>query len=204
VKVSRLGLLFALFAGACATEGELSRTLYKRLPRDARMAIYDRENDLTIAKSRRDEALAQLAEIGRRKDELSQALKTGEARLKKSGHGERSGGLRKMAGARRAFYDAQAKTAKMAMKYAEAEIDAATARLEQARQQQLIRFGLAQESTLVPFDATVKQREKDATQAQRQELDARAQQQQVFTNWKAAEEQYASSTGDFDAGIWID
>jgi hypothetical protein len=202
--VRRLALLCLLFAGACATEGELSHTLYLRLPRDARMAIYDRENDLTIARSRRDEALAQLAEIGRRKDELSQALKTGDTRLKKSGHSDRSSGLHKMGEARRAFYDAQAKTAKMAMKYAEAEIEAATARLDQTRQQQLIRFGLAQESTLVPFDAEVKQREKDATAAQRMELDARAQQQQVFTNWKAAEEQYASSTGDFDAGIWID
>src|SRR5262249_16527520 len=77
-QMRRLAVVLALFAGACATEGEVSRTLYKRLPRDARMAIYDRENDLTIARSRRDEALAQLAEIGRRKDELSQALKAGE------------------------------------------------------------------------------------------------------------------------------
>jgi hypothetical protein len=198
-------LLAVLLLAGCASEGgALSPAMLERLPRDARIAIYDRENDLTIAKSRRDEAEAMLADLARKKGELAQAVKTGESRLRKGGHGDRVGGLRKMADARREFYDAQAKTARASLKYAEAEIAAAGARLDQSRQQQLIRFGLQQESTLLPFDAEVKTREKEATLAQRKELEARAEQQKVFTDWKSAEEQYASSTGDFDAGIWID
>ena len=66
-----------------------------------------------------------------------------------------------------------------------------------------MRYGLTAEAELWPFEtaASAEQRSKDA---ERSALDLKTSLLSRFEKWKIAEDAYASATGDFDAGIWID
>ena len=202
----RPAVLLALVAavGCAGPKAHLSADLIERLPMEGRVAIYDRENDVTIAKNRRDEARASIERLEEELAQLSERQKRAEARLAKMGFAGRSGQLRSMVDARKGYLQAQLRVAEAQLDGADLEVTASQARLEQARQRQLVRFGLAPETDLGAFDAEAERLDKRSREAERKEADVRAQAQKVFLNWKLAEDAYVGATGDHDAMVWVD
>ncbi len=202
----RLAMVLACVVGAgCAgPKAHLTADLIERLPTEGRAAIYDRENDVTIAKNRRDEAQGSIERIEEELAQLSERLKKAEARLAKMGFGGRAGQLRSMVDARKGYLEAQLKVAEAQLEGADLEVAASQARLEQAKERQLVRFGLAPETGLGAFDAEAERLDKRSREAERKEADVRAQAQKVFVNWKLAEDAYVAATGDHDAMVWVD
>lgn len=187
----------------CGGGTKISPTLFNRLSRDARMAVYDRENDIVIAKSRLDEARRAGLQWRDEKSQLKDRSGRMEARIKKAG-GKGLEAALKMVDARREYLTAMIKATDAQEKFARTEVAAGNARLEYTWKQQLVRFGLIREGVLEPLQASVKSAEEKARKAQRRELDLRTEAQKVFLNWKTAEEAYVAVSGDFDAGVWID
>ncbi len=203
--MSRAMMAALVAVAACAgPKAKLSADLIERLPTEGRVAIYDRENDVTIAKNRRDEAKGSIERIEEELVQLSERLKRAEARLAKMGFGGRSSQLRSMVDARKGYLEAQLKVAEAQLEGTELEVSASQARLEQAKQRQLVRFGLAPETDLGAFDAEAERLDKRSREAERKEADVRAQAQKVFVNWKLAEDAYVTATGDHDAMVWVD
>ena len=187
-----------------ASQASLTREEIDRMPREARLAIYDGENDVVIANSRRDEALARVAATERDLKDLDRRWDLSERRLKKANLGLRVALGRKMVHARRAYLKTEVGIAEAEVKAAAAEVETARARLELVRQRQLARTGRVLAATLGPYEKRVAAQEKQTRELDRRALDLRAEAQKVFEGWKKAEEDYASATGDFDTGIWID
>lgn len=200
-----LALALAVLGAACAApKAKIPPELLERLPAEGRAVIYDRENDLVIAQNRRDDARRGIERIDEEIDEHAARVERSEKRLAKMGFSARVAALKQMAEAQRGYLEAQLEIARATLALAEAEIEAAGARLEQARQRQLVRFGLAPEARMASFDAAAESLDKRVREAERKEADLRAAAQKVFENWKLAEDAYARSTGDHDALVWLD
>lgn len=198
-------VLACLWAAGCATgEAGLTRDEIERMPRDARVAIYDGENDVVIAKSRRDEALLRRAALRREISELGDRADRTATRLKKAKLGDRVGAVKKAVSVHRDYLEAELTAVAAAVDATEEEVGASRARLELTRQRQLVRTGRVLASTVEAYEQHVKDLEKKTKEAQRKELDLRTSAQKVFEKWKAAEDAYARATGDWDSGIWID
>jgi hypothetical protein len=190
-------LVLALLSGCAATTSP-----FERLSRDARGAIYDRENDVVIARSRKDEAERGLQLLHEERNELKRRFGREQARLKKSGgHAAEA----QVPNDRRLEYlVAQERAFDGVLRHADTEIAAARARLELTRHQQLVRFGMEREAVLSSLQADVKSAEQRATLATRRELELKGEAQKRFAAWKSAEEAYVNATGDFDSGVWVD
>src|SRR5205814_6873095 len=123
-----------------------------RMERDARIEVYDRENDVAIARGRQDQVRLRAAALRRELGELDEQGKRIAARLRKAGGG-RAEKYERPLNSHRAFIEAQLRLADAARATAEIGVDGAVARLEQTRQRQLVRTGRAVAVTLQPFDA---------------------------------------------------
>jgi hypothetical protein len=201
--VSAAAALGSVGAGCAAPKAAISAELIARLPYDGRAAIYDRENDVTIARDRRDDARLQVERLDNEIDELSARWNRTEQRLNKIGGGARIGACRYMFEAKKSYLKAELKYAEADVDYEDEEVKAALARLEKARSAQLVRYGLAPESKMAPFDQAERVANDKAKAAEKRKSDLRVEQQKAFDAWKAAEDSFFA-TGDFDAGIWID
>ena len=87
---------------------------------------------------------------------------------------------------------------------ADENVAAASARLEQTRQRQLVRTGRALTGSMAPFDARLDALEKRVRQLERRVQDIRADSEKAFESWQAAQDEYTRLTGDYDTGIWLD
>ncbi len=202
--MKRLVMLLVL-VGCGGPQANIPKSLLIRLPRDARTAVYDHENDVVIAKSHRDEAVDMMHRLAAERSQLSDRQKRMETRLKKMGaDANRISLARKTLDAKREYLDAALKAADGQVDASNAEIASARARLELTKKQQLLRYGLASEQQLQPFEAAVKNAETHGRSADRRALDLKTTALKEFEKWKQNEEKYASATGDFDAGVWID
>ena len=201
----RLALACALTAAGCVPQAQLSPDVVVRLQRDARVEIYDRENDLAIARGRADDVRVRQEQVRRQLDELEGFTKQVKARLAKNENGaEQAASFGRTLAAKRAFLLVQLRQLDAQLAAAEAQSGVAYARLEQTRQRQLVITGRALQSSLERFDQSVEAADERVRDAERREADARLEAERAFGNWKAAEDEYARSTGDYDTGIWID
>lgn len=197
--------LSLVVSAGCVPEAQLSPDVLIRLQRDARVEIYDRENDLAIARGRADDVLVRKEQVRRQLDELEGFTKQVKARLAKNENGaEQAAAYGRTLAAKRAFLIVQLRQLDAALDAAEAQAAAARARLEQTRQRQLVITGRAVQASLDRFDKAVELSDKRVRDAERREADARLEAERAFSNWKASEAEYAKSTGDYDTGIWID
>jgi hypothetical protein len=78
----RAVFLLLAFASACASErvNEVTPQVLARLPQDSRAAIYEAENDVTIARNRRDDAEATMEKLRSELDALEQREDHAKAR----------------------------------------------------------------------------------------------------------------------------
>jgi hypothetical protein len=196
--------LGAFAAAGCATpEARLTADVLARMQREARVEIYDRENDLAIARGKEDDARLRIEALGAQLEGLDKYGAGVRARLAKLG-GDKATRWDPALSARRAYLVAQRRLAEASRALAEENVTAAHARLEQTRQRQLVRTGRALASSLAPFDASVGASEKRLRELERRDQDLRLEAEKAFETWKGAEDEFARATSDYDTGVWID
>jgi hypothetical protein len=83
-------------------------------------------------------------------------------------------------------------------------VELASARLEQTRQRQLVRTGLAPVASMNSFDAAAKALEQRVRTASGREQDLKLDAEKLYLTWKDAEDSYARATSDYDTAVWID
>jgi hypothetical protein len=198
-------LWLVLLVGGCGGSNlNLTQDEVDRMPYESRLTIYDGENDVVIARSRRDEATRQIVALKHESDDLDKRLDRSIERFKKAKQNDRISPLKKAISARQKYLSAQISTSEAAVRSADVGIAVARARLDAVKQRQLARTGRATAATIEEYEAKVASLQKWEKETQRRELDIRVEAQKVFETWKQAEEEYARATGDFDSGIWID
>lgn len=203
--MSRRWLSIALLAaaGCGGSDYVLTADERERLPHEGKVALYDAENDVVIARSRKDEATTHLTLLKREIDEEGRRWKRISSGLSKSAP-QKIDPAKRAINSRRDYLDSEVTISQANIRTAEAEIDGAMARLGQVRQRQLVRSGRALVGTIAPWDEKVKTLERRAREVQRKELDLRTEAQKVYEKWKAQEDDYARATGDFDAIVWAE
>jgi hypothetical protein len=199
-------VLVLLLAGACGTSTpSLSRVERDRLPRDARQEIFDAENDVIIARNRHDEATERLRALRVALDQLDERQERSEQRLSASpGGSSRVSALRQVTRAERDYLEARREVAESDVEVAEQEVITARARLNLVKQRQLVRIGKVPLATLNSFEKAIETQEAAGKQKRASSLDLRSKAQTRLDAWKAAQQTYASQTGDFDSGVWIE
>jgi chromosome segregation ATPase len=192
--------------GACGTSGSnLSRNERDRLPRDARQEIFDAENDLVIARNRQDEAMDRLRAVREAMNQLDDRQDRSEKRLSAlPGGSGRISALRKVTRAEQDYLDARRDVAKAEVEVAEQETVTARARLDLVKHRQLVRIGKEPLASLKHFEEVIEAEEAKGKEKRASSLDLRSKAQASLDAWKAAEENYASQTSDFDSGVWIE
>lgn len=179
----------------------LSHDEYERLPRDSRQEIFDAENDLVIARNREDDAVERKEKAERSIDELEERWKRASARLTASGQGGRTSQARKVFDAQKVYLESEVEVSKAAIVTTEAGTDLSRARLQLVRGRQLARIGRVTVVSLKPLEekvASIDARVKSSTTA---ETTLRARAQSQLDAWKAAQDSYARSTGDYDTAV---
>jgi len=202
----RWPLLAVLLFGACGTSGpSLTRTERERLPRDGRQEIFDAENDLVIARNRQDEAMDRLHAVREAIDQLDERQGRSEKRLSSApGGSSRISALRQVARAEEDYLDARRDVAKAEVEVATQETVTARARLDLVKQRQLVRIGKEPLASLQDFEKIIEAEEAKTKEKRASSLDLRTKAQTSLDAWKAAQENYASQTSDFDSGVWIE
>jgi len=197
--------LLCLLAACGSTAPSLSRDERERLPLDGRQEIFDAENDLIIARNRADLARDQLAGVESRLAALDDVQSHSQKRL--SANPAASGRiplLRKVTRAERDYLDARRDVALAEVVVAEQEIRIAHVRLDFVKQRQLVRIGKAPSASLKAFEQSIEDQEAKGKQTRSSSLDLRTKAQSLLDVWKNAQAEYASQTGDFDSGIWLE
>ena len=202
----RWPVVILLLSGACGTSApSLSRAERDRLPRDARQEIFDAENDLVIARNRQDEAVERLRALRDALDQLDERQGRSEKRLSATpGGSSRVSALRKVTRAEQDYIEARQEVADSDVEVAEQEVRTARARLDLVKQRQLVRIGKVPLASLKDFEKAIQAEEAQGKQKRASSLDLRSRAQARLDGWKAAQEGYASQTGDFDSGVWIE
>jgi hypothetical protein len=199
--VAALAAFAAPALGCSSGMVHLSHDEYERLPRDSRQEIFDSENDLVIARNRQDDAVEHRDRAERAIDELEERWQRASKRLTASGQGGRISQARKVFDTQKVYLESEVEVAKAAISTTEAGTDVARARLQLVRGRQLARIGRVTVGSLKPLEekvASIDAQVKSATNAENA-LRARAQGQ--LDAWKAAQDSYARSTGDYDTAV---
>ena len=193
-------------AGACGTSTpNLSRAERDRLPRDGRQEVFDAENDVTIARNRHDEAKDRLRALKVALDQLDERQGRSEKRLSATPAGpSRVSALRQVTRAEQDYLEARQEVAESDLEVAEQEVITARARLELVKQRQLVRIGKVSLASLKDFEKAIEAEEATGKRKRASSLDLRSKAQTRLDAWKAAQQGYASQTGDFDSGVWIE
>jgi hypothetical protein len=202
----RWPVVLLLLLGACGTSApSLSRNERDRLPRDARQEIFDAENDVIIARNRQDEAMDRLRAVREAMDQLDERQERSEKRLSSTpGGSSRISALRKVTRAEQDYLDARQDVAKAEVEVAAQETITARARLHLVKQRQLVRIGKEPLASLKDFEKAIEEEEAKVKEKRASSLDLRSKAQSSLDAWKAAQEAYASQSGDFDSGVWIE
>lgn len=202
----RWSVVVLLLAEACGTSApSLSRAERDRLPRDARQEIFDAENDVIIARNRQDEAGERIRALHAAMDQVDERQGRSEKRLSSSpGGASRVSALRRVTRAEQDYLEARLDVADSDADVAEQEVLTARARLDLVKQRQLVRIGKAPLASLKDFEKAIEAEEATGKRKRASSLDLRSKAQTRLDAWKAAEQGYASQTGDFDSGVWIE
>lgn len=208
-RVAAIGALGALVGvvGVLGVSGcssgivHLSHDEFERLPRDSRQEIFDAENDLVIARNRQDDAVERKEKTEQSIDELEQRWKRADKRLNASGQGARSSQARRVFDAQKVYLESEVEVAQATITTSEEGTELSRARLQLVRGRQLARIGRVTVASLKPLEeklASIDTRVK-ASSAAETTLRVRAQAQ--LDAWKAAQDSYARSTGDYDTAV---
>ncbi len=194
----------ALTLGCGSSGVHLTHDEYERLPRDYRQEIFDAENDLVIARNSGDEAADRKAAAERALDDLDQTWRRTTQRLSSSGQSAKIGKARVVHESHVAYATALIDVAGAAVRRAAADASLSRGRLYLVRQRQLARIGRATTVSLRPLEDAVGELERKSKAASADELSLRARVQPQLSAWKAAEDGYVATSGDYDTGVWGD
>ena len=197
-------LAVALVGSACGSQPQVEPQAIRRLPHDARQAVYEAENDVVIAKNRRDEARFEIARLGAECGAARAQWERSQERLKKAGGGDRVGKARHVLDAHLSYVSAEEDAADAALDRADVEVDLARARAEQVRFAQAVRYGIAPEAQMVVLDGEVTKLDEAARAAEKKQLDLHVKAIKAFEVWKQTAIEYARATKDFDTGVWLE
>jgi hypothetical protein len=193
-----------LLAACGSTAPSLSRNERERLPLDGRQEIYDAENDLIIARNRADLASDQLNGLESALADHDDIEKNCERRLATNpATAGRIPLLRKASRAERDYLEARREVALAEVTVATQEIRIAQVRVDLVKQRQLVRIGKAPGASLPPFEHAIDEQEARGKETRASSLDLRTKAQKLLDLWKYAQAEYATQTGDFDSGIWL-
>ena len=194
-----------LLAACGSTAPSLSRNERERLPLDGRQEIFDAENDLIIARNRADLASDQLHGVVSALADLDDIEKRCERRLAANpATAEHFPLLRKVSRTERDYLEARREVALAEVTVADQEIRIAQVRVDLVKQRQLVRIGKAPSASLAAFERTIDEQEAKGKQTRASSLDLRTKAQGLLDLWKFAQAEYATQTGDFDSGIWLE
>ena len=182
----------------------LSHDEFDRLPRDSRQEIFDAENDLVIARNRQDDAVEKAEKTERAIDELARRWARATARLTAAGQAARMSQARKVFDTQRALLDSEVEVAQAQIGTTETGTAVARARLQLVRARQLARIGRMTLAELKPLEDNVASFDARLKAYTTAETSLRARAQSQLDASKAAAYAYASSTGDYDTGVWGD
>ncbi|MBI4509338.1 MAG: hypothetical protein HY698_06855 [Deltaproteobacteria bacterium] len=198
-------LALLLIFPACGGQAkEASPKTLARLPRDARVAIYESENDVMIAEARRDDAVMAVEELDQETRSVENRFRRSRERLVKSGEGERVSLLGPVTTARRKYLLALYEASRARLSRATVEVRLARARLRKIKQEQLVRYHLAPESSLALLEREITSREEEARRAETREVDLKNEATRLMEEWQLTLDEHARATGDYDTGTWID
>jgi len=195
-----LWLAFTLGCGSGAVQ--LSHEEYGRLPREYRLELFDAENDLVIARNRRDEAADHRADAERALADLNHRWDRTTKRLSSSGQAAKLPKARHVFDMNVAYLASQVDVADAGIRRAEAETRVRQARLEVVAQRQAARIGRATVASIKPFEEAVTKLEGKLKAASAAEAELRTRVQTQLNAWKVAEDDYAATANDYDTGVW--
>lgn len=206
MRLVQLALALSFLLAACgSTAPLLTREERERLPLDGRQEIFDAENDLVIARNRADLAQDQLQSVQDELDGLDDVQSRNERRLAANPAGSgRIPLLRKTTRAQRDYLEARREVAEAEVIVARQEIRISQARLDLVKQRQLARIGKAPVTSLAGYERTIAEQEAKGKDTRASSMDLRTKAQRLLDAWKQAQAEYASQTGDFDSGIWLE
>jgi hypothetical protein len=195
-----LALSSTLGCGSGAVQ--LSHEEYSRLPSEYRLELFDAENDLVIARNREDEAEDRKATAEREMSALDQRWKRTSQRLNSTGQAAKSSKARHVFDMNVSYVASEISVASASIHSAEVETRLRRARLDLVRQRQVARIGRATVSSIKPLEDRVKVFEGKLKEATAAEVDLRSKVQAQLNAWKQAEDEYASTSSDFDTNVW--
>jgi hypothetical protein len=204
VVFALLALLAVLASGCGNGTIHLSREEYDRLPHDSRQEIFDAENDLVIARNRQDDAVERKVKTDHAISEIEQRWKKATTRLTASGQGGRISQARKVFDTHKAYLSMDLDVAEATIKTTAVGTDVSRARLQLVRARQLARIGRVTLASLKPLEDNVTSLENQLKSATAAESSLRTKAQSQLDAWKAAEDEYARASGDYDTGVWAE
>jgi hypothetical protein len=195
--------LLGLSGTACGSGATiLTREEYARLPHEYRLEVFDAENDVVIARNREEEERDRKAAAEKTLSDLEDGWKKTNARLSASGQAAKLPRARHVFETDVAYVEAQIDVASAAIRRAEAETQVRRARLELVRERQAARIGRAAVGSIKGFEDHVAALESKLKAATAAEVEQRTKVQGKLNAWKVAEDEYATSTNDYDTGVW--
>jgi hypothetical protein len=195
-----LPLALALTLAACGGPSAALRVDEKvvgQFPPEARVWVYDAENEIIIALDNRDAARAKVALVERDLERAKTAAEAAQSRPGADGP----------ARARIAWHEARRAHAEAVVDAAEVAIICARANMELTKAKLVVRFDVLGEDKKFSVKAFEKQQENCAREltAMGQKADKlRDRAKKAEAEWRKARQDYISRTGDHDHGLWID
>jgi len=202
----RWSVVILLLTGTCGTSApSLSRVERERLPRDARQEIFDAENDVIIARNAKTRQKNVFAPCARRWTNSTSARVAAKSGCPHPPDGRRGCQpcarspvlnrtiLRRASTSRnptQTWPSRKSSRPAPALTWSSNGSSCALARCHWLHSKD--------------FEKAIETQEAKGKQRRASSLDLRSKVQARLDAWKAAQEGYASQTGDFDSGVWIE
>jgi hypothetical protein len=201
--LSALMLMLTLTVVALAACGgpsaslRVSEKVVAQFPPDARLSVYDAENEIIIALDLRDAARDKVASV---ESDIARAKSSLDA-------AKRRGGGDGPARARVDWHEVRRDHAELLVDVAEVRVICARAGLELAKAKLVVQFDVLGEDKKFSVKAFQKQHERCNENLAKRQSKAdklRDQAKKAEGQWRKAREDFVARTGDHDHGLWID
>jgi hypothetical protein len=189
--------LLAMACGGPSASLRVSEKVVGQFPPDARLWVYDAENEIIIALDNRDAAQARVTATERDVDRAKVAEGAAKGRAGADGPGR----------ARVAWHEARRDHAESLVEAAEVSVICARAALELAKAKLVVRFDILGDDRKFSVKAFEKQHDVCARNLQARQTKAgtlRDRAKKAEEEWRKARQDYIARTGDHDHGLWID
>ncbi|HEY3351829.1 MAG TPA: hypothetical protein VGQ83_01150 [Polyangia bacterium] len=192
-----LTLTLTAACGGPSASLQVNPKVVSQFPPEARMWVYDAENEIIIALDNRDAARAKVLVAER---DIERARTAAAAAAKRAGADA-------PARARVAWHEARRDHAAALVDAADVNIICARANMELTKAKLVVRFDVLGEDKKFSVKSFERQQEKCARElvSMHQKADKlRDRAKKAEAEWRKTRQDYISRTGDHDHGLWID